>query len=447
MKRFFTFVLILGFIVCSVGAQHVLREEHFSWNQRRPIIYSPITEKELIQKYRGPTITEILTLPNGKKIRFKDYIAEINKVEKWLNQKGFSLRTPGDNTGLVFRYGIDRDKLEIQKRSFEPNRISMGLPDFNVIDLTKMDEIIWFVRFMEKLLPHIKIPGSFTPGGGGSGSSGGEVESTGTTPIPYIEPLISRDYPYGSENTIHAHYSSSLSNIYMREYDENPTLRHLQSNIVIKSSAAITMFGHRFDIFSSSLNPTYQNGPGGIASVSGINGLLDASTPLQGSSSGSPSHGVTGYSASTLITVGFIPVRLTLSLGGEIGWNWNTTSGESGASAISSPYFDIWCTGSAGVDAVIAEAGVRCDLTVLAIDEAIESRLSNSGTDAIDRMSAATININMLSGKIELYVQVYYPTWRGFRKKTWRIEVVDWEGMTFTEDVLPREEVTKPAYQ
>lgn len=443
MKRIVTIAVIICLSVCTIHAQKLLSTDNFTWNQHSPIKHLPFTEKEFLRNYKGPAISEMLFLPNGKKISFKEYVMEVNKVEEWLNRMGFSLRTPGENTGLIFRLKVDRKKLEEQKKAFEPSKAKAAIPDFGLVDLHDMGvlkQLAWAAKIMDTIKPDINFHGTFTQD---DDSENGD----GKTPILYINPMVSNAYVYGSEDIIQASYTSSLTNTYMREYNENPDLRYLQSNILIKSSADITMFGSRFNIFTSSLNPDYQRGPSGMASVSGINGLLQESTTLQASSASNSHQEITGYSASTLIMVGPIPVRFTLSLNGEVGWNWNTTMSESGIYAISSPYFDIGCTGSAAVDVVIAGAGARCDLTVLGIDETIESQIKNSGPSAIESMCAATININTLSGKIELFAYVYYLTWTGFHKKTWTIELADWEGMTFSAPEYPRTVNTEAAYR
>lgn len=149
-----------------------------------------------------------------------------------------------------------------------------------------------------------------------------------------------------------------------------------------------------------------------------------------------PSWSRTLASASTLIWLGPVPVTLSASGGGTIGVQ--ASFGYSGGllAAKARPYGNLKATASAGVDLLVASAGVSANLTL--IDASLPAVASLSLLTATDGKSQfkydldLDASLNTLSGNVQLWAKVWYV----FGSKKWTTTVASWSGITATYPIV-----------
>lgn len=152
--------------------------------------------------------------------------------------------------------------------------------------------------------------------------------------------------------------------------------------------------------------------------------------------SANPSWTRTLASASTLIWLGPVPVTLSASGSGTLGVQ--ASFGYSGGllSAKARPYGNLKATASAGVDLLVAAAGVSANLTL--INASLPAVASLSLLTATDGKSQfrydldLDASLNTLSGNVQLWAKVWYI----FGSKKWTTTVASWSGITATYPIV-----------
>jgi len=150
----------------------------------------------------------------------------------------------------------------------------------------------------------------------------------------------------------------------------------------------------------------------------------------------SPSWSRTLASASTLIWLGPVPVTLSASGSGTLGVqaSFGYTGGALTANA--RPYGNLKATASAGVDLLVAAAGVSANLTL--INASLPAQASLTLLTAADGKSQFGYNLdldaalNTLSGNVQLWAKVWYI----FGSKKWTTTVASWSGITATYPIV-----------
>jgi hypothetical protein len=149
-----------------------------------------------------------------------------------------------------------------------------------------------------------------------------------------------------------------------------------------------------------------------------------------------PSWSRTLASASTLIWLGPVPVTLSAKGSGTIGVQ--ASFGYSGGvlAAKARPYGNLKATASAGVDLLVAAAGVSANLTL--INASLPAVASLSLATAADGKSQfkydldLDASLNTLSGNVQLWAKVWYL----FGSKKWTTTVASWSGITATYPIV-----------
>jgi hypothetical protein len=149
-----------------------------------------------------------------------------------------------------------------------------------------------------------------------------------------------------------------------------------------------------------------------------------------------PSWSRTLASASTLIWLGPVPVTLSAKGTGTIGVQ--ASFGYTGGLLVAKgrPYGNLKATASAGVDLLVAAAGVSANLTL--INASLPAQASLSLATAADGKSQfrydldLDASLNTLSGNVQLWAKVWYL----FGSKKWTTTVASWSGITATYPVV-----------
>jgi hypothetical protein len=149
-----------------------------------------------------------------------------------------------------------------------------------------------------------------------------------------------------------------------------------------------------------------------------------------------PSWSKTLASASTLIWLGPVPVTLSASGKGTIGLQSGFSYAGAQLVAYAKPYGNLTATASAGIDILVASAGVAASLTL--INAAVPATASLKLLSAVDGKSQFQYDVDVdaqvssLSGNVSLWAKVWYL----FGSKTWSTTVASWSGVTGTYPVV-----------
>jgi hypothetical protein len=131
------------------------------------------------------------------------------------------------------------------------------------------------------------------------------------------------------------------------------------------------------------------------------------------------------------------PILLSVKVGAKASAGFQFLMGLSPLSATASfgPFVRADAYAQAGISIIIAEAGVRCTLTLLDCSLRLQADIALN-VDSKGPYFALNLSIydqiEALSGNVEFYVCCYVPAWRlpPWKKKCWDWELVSWEGIT-----------------
>jgi hypothetical protein len=131
------------------------------------------------------------------------------------------------------------------------------------------------------------------------------------------------------------------------------------------------------------------------------------------------------------------PILLSVKVGAKASAGFQFLMGLSPLSATASfgPFVRVDAYAQAGISIIIAEAGVRCTLTLLDCSLRLQADIALN-VDSKGPYFALNLSIydqiEALSGNVEFYVCCYVPAWRlpPWKKKCWDWELVSWDGIT-----------------
>lgn len=131
------------------------------------------------------------------------------------------------------------------------------------------------------------------------------------------------------------------------------------------------------------------------------------------------------------------PILLSVKVGAKASAGFQFLMGLSPLSATASfgPFVRADAYAQAGISIIIAEAGVRCTLTLLDCSLRLQADIALN-VDSKGPYFALNLSIydqiEALSGNVEFYVCCYVPAWSlpPWKKKCWDWEIASWEGIT-----------------
>ena len=152
--------------------------------------------------------------------------------------------------------------------------------------------------------------------------------------------------------------------------------------------------------------------------------------------SANPSWSRTLASASTLIWLGPVPVTLSASGSGTLGVQASFGYSAGVLAAKGRPYGNLKATASAGIDLLVASAGVSANLTLInASLPAVASLSLATATDGKSQFKYdldLDASLNTLSGNVQLWAKVWYL----FGSKKWTTTIASWSGITATYPIV-----------
>jgi hypothetical protein len=140
--------------------------------------------------------------------------------------------------------------------------------------------------------------------------------------------------------------------------------------------------------------------------------------------------------ASTTIWVGPVPVSISGGASAGLGLNARLGFASSRLSANVTPSGNVRATASAGVNLVVASAGVTANLNLINASVPMVAGLTllpaSTGRGTVRYDVDVDAVINSLSGNVQLWAKVWYL----FGSKKWTTTIASWSGLTATYPII-----------
>lgn len=383
---------------------------------------------------------QILTLPNGKKVKAGEYYAQLNKLEREFNQIGYSLRQPGKEI-TIQKSTLDKRELQKQQQLLlkTPQKIDRSF------EIQKQLEPSEVLRSIEK--GPIK-----------------QIDPRLPEQVPQIDPTINPGtiQPIDprlkqAKGNFKLAQTTSRSRTYNRTWNKQVGRRstfaaYLRGKLQLKGSRTYTRAFAEGSTGGYAFNRNFELARGTAtvyAPVSGrgrVNaGLYVARQNVYNFQTGFANRFSKGDSFSRSLDfrvanirffVGPIPMRARFGVRGRAGFRYNMVA--SGASRLAyarlNPFVDSRAYGQGGADIVVGGAGVGANLLLLK-DNLNAYALAKVGFASANRAYLQTYysvynDMEALSGKAYAYAYVYVPRFGipPWRKKQWNWNIFDWTG-------------------
>jgi hypothetical protein len=141
-------------------------------------------------------------------------------------------------------------------------------------------------------------------------------------------------------------------------------------------------------------------------------------------------------SASTLIWVGPVPVRVSGSASAGLGFNASLGFASSRLTARATPSGNVRATASAGVDLIVASAGIAANLDLIRVSAPLVAGLrlvpASTGRATFGYDVDFDLALSTLSGNVELWAKVWYL----FGSKRWSTSIARWSGFSTTYPIV-----------
>jgi len=439
---------------------------------RPPVAFKPFAMVDPATRKPIPP-TAILTLPNGKRATAKQYYDELNTFEKWLSEHGYSVRTtqPGKPV-MLHQVKIDRSALQRQiQLSTRPTTLVKRadvLTRYSYRNLTTLQPL----RFDQKLAvsknPRITDSNQMArasqvitaKGVRGAQRDGMLISSPAlneiarlkinppTPPVPGPQcQHIHNDRPWnwevGNPSTFHAYVNGSLS--VTGDACKPPDMQKLVVNqshftVTAEGKAGGEVFGIGGDLLRVTSNlggdeATNTVNAGLGVFVVGVNILnINKTANTQWGVDDRISKGV-DFSTSLPIPVGPFDIDVTIGARGEAGFQYSLSLVPNHISIAGGPFVHSSVYAQAGLNVVVAEAGMGVTLTLVNLDMTLHGDVGYGwafGFFLTDDIYVDT-NLNLLSGGVYVYAKVVYPCfdippwcWAEFDHTLW-----SWNGFNF----------------
>jgi hypothetical protein len=432
--------------------------------------------------------TAIISLPNGKKPMAQQYYAEVNTFEKWLTGHGYSLRTTKPNSAVTLHeVKIDRSLMERQiQRAPKPNSLPKQLnllstysnknlsnppllqlaSDSTVSGIRKAggisnDEInrqLAAYRFraierngviladqrdLAKIDPRILAETS-------KPKYVGKIDPNRLTlaPLP-CKPIQSNrpwNFDQGSADTFYAYVSGALSvtgEACPPPNRQQPGAHQTHVNFSAEAKAGGTVFGIGGDLMRATGNLGGNQGDNTVNAGFGVFVLGDNILSINKTAVGhwgvddQISKGL-DFSTSFPIPIGPFDVEVTIGARGEAGFEYHLSLDPFLVNIGGGPFVHSTIYAQAGLNVVIAEAGVGVSLTLVNWDMTLGGYMgvgwkSDGHMNVVEELYADN-TLNMLSGNLYVYLKVFYPCldpWPDICSDQFQANIFSWPGIQF----------------
>ena len=442
----------------------------------------------------APTAT--ISLPNGKKPMAQQYYAEVNAFEKWLADHGQSLRTIKHGTPVTLHeVKLDRSLMERQiqrapKPTGLPKQINLlssyshkslssppllqlasgptisgirkvgGISNdeinrqlaqyhFNAIarngviladprDLAKLDSKLLTLNSKPKYVARID-PNRLT-----------------LAPLPCKPFQSSRPWNFdqGSADTFYAYVSGAI-NVSGEacpppDRQRQDAVHQSHVNFSAEAKAGGTVFGIGGDLLRATGNLGGNQGDNTVNAGLGIfvlgNNILNLNKTAVGhwGVDDQISKGL-DFSTSFPIPIGPFDVEVTIGARGEAGFQYSLSLDPWSVSLGGGPFVHSSIYAQAGLNVVIAEAGVGVTLTLVSWDMNVGGYTAigwMNGLYVVDELYADH-TLDMLSGSLYVYLKVFYPCldpWPDICSDQFQDNVFAWNGFHYDSVIFDQKD-------
>jgi hypothetical protein len=430
--------------------------------------------------------TAILTLPNGKRPTAKQYYDELNTFEKWLSEHGYSLRTSKPGTPVVLhQIKINRAALQRQVQLAPKPTTLLKKTDLFVRYSDKNLTTVQPLRFDQNLAVS-RIPRNLDSnriaaaskvitanGVRGAQRDGMVINSPALSqiarlrinppPPPAPGPQCQHmhdDRPWnwdvGDPSTFHAYVNGTLS--LTGDACRPPDMQKLDTNqshfnVTAEGKAGGEVFGIGGDLLRVTSNLGGDQASNTVTAGMGVFVLGVDILNINKSATGhwgiddQISKGLDFSTSLPPIPVGPFDIDVTIGARGEAGFHYGISLVPNNLSISGGPFVHSSIYAQAGLNIVVAEAGMGVTLTLVNWDMNLNGSVGYGWffkfyvTDEIYVDS----NLNLLSGNVYVYAKVVYPCfglppwcWAEYDHTLW-----SWNGLNFNS-VLFDERNTVP---
>ncbi|MEM7554924.1 MAG: hypothetical protein AAF378_12645 [Cyanobacteria bacterium P01_A01_bin.84] len=381
---------------------------------------------------------KVLTLPNGKKVRAKEYYAELNRLEQQFNKLGYSLRQPEEKVTLQTSV-LKNSELQKQSEEFKKSedvdarnaeKIKQELDPQKVLrsikqqPTTPKNEIIT----PGTETPESKINPEVNPGELNKQFKPSAPQATSGTG-QYIKTW---NKSVGSNSTFSAYINGKL------ELKGTTT----SSKAFAEGKAGGYMFNRHAQLLRAraDLNaPTTGNMTTSLnLSVVGRNVYsVQDSRPSTLTKADTYSRSLDKQVANIRFSLGPIPMRARFGVQGRAGFGYYVVASASQRKAYAklTPFIDSRAYGQGGADIVVGGAGVGTNLLLLKdnLDVRGQARVGfASGNRAyLNAYYYGYNRLEALSGNAYAYAYIYVPKFGipPYKKKQWNWNIWNWSGL------------------
>jgi len=427
----------------------------------------PKTHQRLTPKPLAPDAT--LTLPNGKVVSAQLYYSQLNNLEQWLSQHGYSLHdTPNNSQIELAKVPVDEASLAQQVRAGSqptslPRRLEVAGLAARAVEAQaplRLDADAAAAAGVHTTLTAAQIA-DLNKQVAAAGIQGATVDGLTVSPaalaaiarLPY--PIIfpsppacvpvsgSRSWAWNvGGGDFNAYLNGSLS--LTGEACKPPNMNNFSQNASsFDVKAAGTAGGHVFGAGGDLLRIT--GDLKGAESSNTITATFDvwlAGSTVYSLNKTSPTWSESNnfsksidFSASTTIFVGPIPLDLKIGARGSAGLQYSMNVDPISVSISGGPTVNADVYAQAGVDVVVASAGVQANLTL--VNWAMNFHADAGvgwlfGFYVYDDVYADS-KLNLLSGNVGLYASVSYPCWNWppWCTSNYTDNLFSWSGLNF----------------
>ena len=383
------------------------------------IPHKPFTHEDFRDPKTGLPIKDdtVITLKNGKQIKGKDFLREVNVVEQNYNALGYTLRKPRKKTisaqgvtqPFVFQQSvINNNKVKEQRAKL---LATIRKP---VQGQTKVQAL---QALRARALPQ-KV----------------SLQVVSASAIPQTHYDVARWEPevLGDPNWVAGGLYRSMY------FDIDPT----QTKVTIEAGAYGYLVGERFPIVTFNGKGTASNSGGQMSGDVSVN-LLGDEIPLPSKALLSElklDHSYSNDQSRDMVrfdfTIGPVPVNVTIGYHIKYGIDYSIAIAPLMATANLTPHMQAAVYAQAGVDLGIAKAGAGAEVTLLDFQLPIVGALTVeeiSGQPVLDYQYSTDINGSALQGEFYLFVEVDYL----IDSETWRWDIFpSTGGFTFAGTII-----------
>jgi hypothetical protein len=355
-------------------------------NKRTPLPFKPF---EMVDLDTGKPISPdtLITLPDGKRVKARDYYNELNRLEPEFNALGYSLRDTKEAKVELQKPLIDVAVLNQQAREIKAS----VLPNTRFRPVTR--------QTLQELQQESQRPNSML---------GTTIEMP--PPKPKVANWSSNYDKTIGNSTFSAHLNGQI------ELLGTDKLTSVSGRLIADASA----FGHSFDLLQVYAGASLGNADmlvkafGNVVYSNNVQGIMKDSYSKPFDSN-----------FNLNLPLGPLNLKVTLGVRGDIGVDYMLVTVPNGAGAQIGPFIHSSVYAQAAVGGNFAGASAEANLTLVNAQADLEGGIS-LGPDANKKPcfkahNSLSLNANLLSGYVKFSAHLY--------KKTWEWTPISWSGL------------------